>query len=65
MTTKKAVEHVAIVVAGVEGPSLYIDGYCVAGPKPWGGGKTLHEFRFTDADLKEAERTRRKVARSA
>lgn len=26
------------VVDGVAGPSLYIDDYRVAGPKPWGGG---------------------------
>lgn len=37
------------VVSGVEGPSLYIGdgstGYRLAGPKPWGGGKTIHKFR--------------------
>ncbi|SUW10771.1 Uncharacterised protein [Bordetella bronchiseptica] len=36
------------VVNGPEGPSLYIGdnngGYRLAGPKPWGGGKTV--FRF-------------------
>lgn len=63
--TTKTVGHVAIVVAGVEGPSLYIDGYRVAGPKLWGGGKTLHEFRFTDVGLKEAEKTRRRAVRPA
>ncbi|MDU9398089.1 Lar family restriction alleviation protein [Pseudomonas sp. zfem003] len=37
------------VVKGVEGPSLYIGdgdtGYRLAGPKPWGGGKTIHKFK--------------------
>ena len=36
------------VVNGVEGPSLYIGdedgGYRLAGPKPWGGGRTIHKF---------------------
>ncbi|MDH0335138.1 hypothetical protein [Metapseudomonas otitidis] len=36
------------VVNGAEGPSLYIGdedgGYRLAGPKPWGGGKTIHKF---------------------
>jgi len=29
------------VVSGPEGPSLYIDGIRMAGPKPWGGGRTI------------------------
>lgn len=33
------------VIGGVEGKSLYIDDYRVGGPKPWGGGSTLHEFK--------------------
>ncbi|MDN4147593.1 Lar family restriction alleviation protein [Pseudomonas tohonis] len=36
------------VVNGAEGPSLYIGnedgGYRLAGPKPWGGGRTIHKF---------------------
>ena len=60
----KVVHHSALVVVGVEGACLYIDGYRVAGPKPWGGGKPMYEFKFTDADLKEAERSRRAHARS-
>jgi len=42
------------VVSGVEGPSLYITddkgGYRLSGPKPWGGGNTIHKFKV---DLKE------------
>lgn len=55
---------------GVEGPSLSVEdgnprakrrgGRRVAGPKPWGGGETLHEF-FVDSDelrdaIEDAER---------
>lgn len=47
-------KHVATVVAGVEGMALYIDGYRVAGPKPWAGGVVRNEFEFDDEDLIEA-----------
>jgi hypothetical protein len=30
------------VVKGVEGCCLIINDYRVAGPKPWGGGKTIY-----------------------
>lgn len=50
-TRPKVRQHIAKVVDGVEGPSLYIDDYRVAGPKPWGGGQILYEFKFDDADL--------------
>lgn len=33
-----------IYVNGVEGNSLYINDYRVAGPKPWGGGRTVEEW---------------------
>jgi len=47
------------VVAGVEGPSLSIGdesgGYRLAGPKPWGGGRTIHRFVVNiDELLREA-----------
>jgi len=38
-------------VNGPAGPSLYLDDYRIAGPKPWGGGTVLHEFAFKDKDL--------------
>ncbi|MGK8887416.1 hypothetical protein [Burkholderia gladioli] len=49
MTDKLSDGHVWIdVVAGREGPSLNVgddnDGYRLAGPKPWGGGRTVHRF---------------------
>lgn len=44
------------VVAGVEGPSLSIgdhgSGERVAGPKPWGGGRTTHTFQVKASDLR-------------
>lgn len=47
------------VVAGVEGHSLSIGdesgGYRLAGPKPWGGGRTAHRFVVNvDELLREA-----------
>ena len=33
------------VVSGPAGQSVYIDDHRVAGPKPWGGGRTLCAFR--------------------
>lgn len=38
-------ETTILVVSGPEGPSVYIDNYRVAGPKPWGGGEVIHEFK--------------------
>lgn len=52
--------HVFIeVVSGVEGPSLYVGnetgGHRLAGPKPWGGGRTIHQFQVKLTELlKEA-----------
>lgn len=43
-----------IVVSGVEGPSLYVHERRVSGPKPWGGGSTLHTFFTTPRQLLEA-----------
>lgn len=43
------------VVNGAEGPSLYIGnedgGYRLAGPKPWGGGRTIHRFTVKLSEL--------------
>jgi len=41
------------VVNGVEGPSLCINGYRVAGPKPWGGGHVITTWRVKAANLRE------------
>lgn len=36
------------VVSGVEGPSVYVNGLRVDGPKPWGGGSLLYSFDALD-----------------
>jgi len=48
--------HVFIeVIAGCEGPSLSIGdgetGYRLSGPKPWGGGRTTHQFQVRIDEL--------------
>lgn len=54
MPKKAKLETVEIIVSsGVEGPSLYVDGLRVAGPKPWGGGKTLHRWIVDRTQLHE------------
>ncbi len=44
------------VVSGCEGPSLYISdddgGHRLAGPKPWGGGSTIHRFKIKPEELR-------------
>lgn len=42
------------VVSGVEGPSIYINNYRVAGPKPWGGGKITQEWKAHKEDILRA-----------
>lgn len=43
------------VIAGAEGPSLYIGDGCIAeriaGPKPWGGGRSVHTFQVKAEDI--------------
>ncbi len=56
MSQKIKPGHVLVeVVEGVEGPSLSIGdndtGERVAGPKPWGGGRTSHCFQVSAKDL--------------
>lgn len=57
MSKKKVKDNRVIieVVAGVEGPSLYIgddcSGHRLAGPKPWGGGQTIHSFKVDPEEL--------------
>jgi hypothetical protein len=50
----KSKEVILMVVAGVEGPSLYLDNRRIAGPKPWGGGKAVYTFHVPVKDIKEA-----------
>jgi hypothetical protein len=39
------------LIQGVEGFALYIDKYRVAGPKPWGGGTSIHSFEVRRNDM--------------
>lgn len=43
------------VISGPEGPCLAVmdggSGHRIAGPKPWGGGTTLHTFKVSRKDL--------------
>lgn len=45
------------VVSGVEGPCLTIGDHSsatrVAGPKPWGGGKTMHRFEIKASEIRD------------
>lgn len=57
--TDKRVEVVGkqfelIYVAGVEGNSIYLNDFRIAGPKPWGGGKILKEWKVDLSDILEA-----------
>lgn len=42
------------ICSGREGPSAYVNDYRCAGPKPWGGGRIMHTFRLSLADLATA-----------
>jgi len=42
------------VISGCEGPCLSINGYRAAGPKPWGGGRTMHLWKMRIDDLLRA-----------
>jgi len=36
---------------GVEGNSIYLNDYRIAGPKPWGGGKIIKEWDISDKEV--------------
>lgn len=44
------------MVEGVQGPALYLENYRIAGPKPWGGGKTVRSWKVRRQDIDEALR---------
>jgi hypothetical protein len=41
-------------IKGVEGPSLYLNDRRVSGPKPWGGGSVVREWKTSLRDILEA-----------
>jgi hypothetical protein len=59
MAAKKAPKKPTLsLVAGVEGTAIYLNGYRIAGPKPWGGGVVRDEWKVSDEDLKTGARHR-------
>lgn len=65
-------EKIALdVLPGPEGPSVYLNGFRIAGPKPWGIGKALYIFETNLELIKkavpalEAEANRPKPSREA
>lgn len=62
MTAAKRVPLTFTIIQGVEGPSLYLNGFRVAGPKPWGGGKVLYEWTVEGEDLLAALNHSTKIA---
>ena len=44
-------EYRMTYVKGVEGNSVYLNDYRIAGPKPWSGGKILKEWNVTKRDI--------------
>lgn len=42
------------LVSGVEGLCIYLNGFRIVGPKPWGGGQTMKEWTVTEAEINEA-----------
>ena len=42
------------LIEGVEGNSLYLNDYRIAGPKPWGGGAVIKSWKVRLDDLQRA-----------
>ena len=42
------------IVSGVEGVALYIADVRMCGPKPWGGGQSVHRFFVDREELMDA-----------
>jgi len=43
-----------LLVSGVEGPSVYLNDYRIAGPKPWGGGTIQREWNVERENVERA-----------
>lgn len=50
----KARRHRVSIVAGVEGPGVYLNNIRIAGYKPWGGGHLVGEWPLSEDDLQRA-----------
>lgn len=53
------------IVSGVEGQSLYLGDYRIAGPKPWGGGTVVKTFTARRKDVEEAMRLHKAALKAA
>lgn len=51
----RATMHTVQVVRGVEGYSVYLNGYRLIGPKPWGGGTIVASGQVSWVDLEKAD----------
>ena len=58
MTKRKSKTVTLELVDGVEGPSVYLADYRIAGPKPWGGGKVKARWKADVASVRRALRGR-------
>lgn len=51
---KRIVFYQLEIVHGVAGACVTLNGYRIAGPKPWGGGRVVMNFKTTNEDLERA-----------
>ena len=47
-------DYQVTITSGVEGLCIYLNGYRIAGPKPWGGGTIVKEWRVTKKEIEDA-----------
>lgn len=45
------------VIQGIEGPCLSVNGYRVAGPKPWGGGTVVMIWKVDAERIRDRMKT--------
>lgn len=45
--------HRLEIVEGVKGMAIYLNGYRIAGPKPWGGGHVAERWEVTEEDFEK------------
>lgn len=46
------------LIQGVEGPAIYINNHRIAGPKPWGGGKIVKEWKASAVEIQKAMKSK-------
>lgn len=54
LSTEKNIE--ICVVSGSEGPHIELGNYRIAGPKAWGGGQILYQWKVSLSDIAQALR---------